>query len=63
LSPLPVISIGGKMAVVSCAGLGAAGEFQFNVILPESLANGDQTITATYGGVTTQSGTLITIHN
>jgi uncharacterized protein (TIGR03437 family) len=60
LSPLPVISIGGKTAVVSFAGLVAPGEFQFNVVIPASLANGDQTITATYGAVTTQSGTLIT---
>ena len=63
LSPLPVISIGGKMAVVSFAGLVAPGEFQFNVILPASLATGDQPINATYGGLTTQPGTLITILN
>ena len=45
------------------AGLVAPGEFQFNVVDSYALANGDQTITATYGGVSTQSGTLITIHN
>jgi uncharacterized protein (TIGR03437 family) len=49
--------------VVQFAGLVAAGEFQFNVIVPASLANGDQSITATYGGVATQPGVLITIHN
>jgi uncharacterized protein (TIGR03437 family) len=63
LSPLPGISIGGKTAVVSFAGLVAPGEFQFNVTVPSTLANGDQTVTATYRGVTTQSGSLITILN
>ena len=63
LSPLPVVKIGGVAATVQFAGLVAPGEFQFNVIIPASLTNGDQTITATYGGVSTQSGTLITIHN
>ncbi len=63
LSPLPVIKIGGVTAVVQFAGLVAPGEFQFNVTIPGSLGNGDQTITATYGGVSTQSGALITIHN
>ena len=63
LSPLPMISIGGRAAVLSFAGLVAPGEFQFNVTVPASLANGDQTITATYGGVTAQPGSLITILN
>ena len=63
LSPLPVVKIGGVTATVQFAGLVAPGEFQFNVVVPASLTNGDQSITATYGGVSTQSGTLVTIHN
>jgi uncharacterized protein (TIGR03437 family) len=63
LLPVPVIRIGGKPAAVSFAGLIAPGEFQFNVVIPASLTNGDQSITATYGGASTQPGTLITIHN
>jgi uncharacterized protein (TIGR03437 family) len=63
LSPLPVVMIGGTKATVQFAGLVAPGEFQFNVVVPSSLANGDQSITATYGGQTTQVGTLITIQN
>jgi len=63
LSPLPVVKIGGVAATVQFAGLVAPGEFQFNVTIPASLANVDQTVTATYGGVSTQSGALITIHN
>ena len=62
LSPLFVIQIGGKNAAVVFAGLVAPGEFQFNVVVPASLANGDQTITATYNGLTTQAGALITVH-
>jgi uncharacterized protein (TIGR03437 family) len=63
LSPLPSISIGGVTAAVSFAGLVAPGEFQFNVVVPSGLGNGDQSIGATYGGQSTQVGTLITIHN
>jgi uncharacterized protein (TIGR03437 family) len=63
LSPLPAIQIGGIAAAVQFAGLVAAGQYQFNVVVPPSLANGDQSITATYGGLTTQAGTLITIQN
>ena len=63
LSPLPVITIGGVAATVRFAGLVVPGEFQFNVVVPASLANGDQPITATYNGLTTQPRTLITVHN
>jgi uncharacterized protein (TIGR03437 family) len=62
LSPLPVVTIGGVTATVQFAGLVAPGEYQFNVVVPTSLADGDQTIAATYNGSTTQSGTLITVH-
>jgi len=58
-----VIKIGGAAAVVQFAGLVSPGEFQFNVVVPSNLANGDQSITATYSGQTTQVGTLITIQN
>jgi uncharacterized protein (TIGR03437 family) len=63
LATLPSVQIGGVKAVVQFAGLVAPGQFQFNVIVPASLANGDQTITATYSGASTQPGALITIHN
>jgi uncharacterized protein (TIGR03437 family) len=48
---------------VRFAGLVFPGEFQINVDIPASLANGDQPITATVGGVSTQPGVLITVHN
>lgn len=63
LSPLPSIAIGGANAAVSFAGLVAPGEFQFNITVPSSQGNGDQSIIAAYGGQTTQAGTLITVHN
>jgi uncharacterized protein (TIGR03437 family) len=62
LTPLPVIKIGGVAAMVQFAGLVEPGEFQFNVAIPSTLTDGDQTVTATYEGVSTQPGTLITIH-
>jgi uncharacterized protein (TIGR03437 family) len=37
------------------------GLFQFNVTVPSSISDGDNGITASYGGQTTQSGALITI--
>jgi uncharacterized protein (TIGR03437 family) len=61
LSPMPVITIGGVSATVTFAGLVAPGEFQFNVVVPPSLPSGDQPTIATYNGLTTQAGTLITV--
>ena len=61
LSPLPAIKIGGAAATVLFAGLVAPGEFQFNVVVPASTSDGDQPITATYNGATTQPGTLLTV--
>jgi len=31
-------------------------------VVPSSLANGDQPVTASYNGLTTQTGTLVTVH-
>ena len=50
-------------STVQYAGLVAVGEYQFNIVAPSTLANGDQSITATYNGQSTQAGTLITVHN
>ena len=63
LSPMPVITIGGVAAAVTFAGLVAPGEFQFNVVVPPSLANGDQPTIAMYNGLTTQAGTLVTVQH
>jgi uncharacterized protein (TIGR03437 family) len=61
LAAAPVVTIGGMTATVQFAGLVAPGQYQFNVVLPSSLPDGDQPITATYSGHTTQAGTLLTI--
>jgi hypothetical protein len=58
---MPAIEIGGVAASVQYAGLSAVGEFQFNVVVPASLADGDQPVTATYSGFTTQSGAVLTV--
>lgn len=57
------VTIGGVAAQVTFAGLVVSGEFQFNVVVPKPLSNGDKSITATYNGVSTQPGALITIQN
>jgi len=63
LTPLPVIKIGGVNAPVAVAGLVLPGEYVFAVVVPQGTPDGDQPITATYGGLSTQPGTLITVHN
>jgi uncharacterized protein (TIGR03437 family) len=63
LSPLPVVQIGGIKAIVQYAGLVEPGEFQFNVVVPSTAPDGDNLLTATYNGLTTQAGTLITIQH
>ncbi len=59
----PVIKIGGANAVVQYYSLVAPGQFLFNVVVSGTLADGDQPITATYNGLTTHPGTLITIQH
>jgi uncharacterized protein (TIGR03437 family) len=61
LPTLPVIQIGNATANVTFAGLISPGLYQFNVIVPATVSSGDNSITATYNGQKTQSGTLITI--
>jgi uncharacterized protein (TIGR03437 family) len=61
LLPAPVIQIGGVPATVQFAGLISPGLYQFNVIVPTSLPNGDNALTAQYAGQTTQTGVLLTI--
>lgn len=61
LPALPVIRIGGVLANVTFAGLVAPGEYQFNIDIPLTAPDGDNAITVTYSGSTTQAGTLITV--
>jgi uncharacterized protein (TIGR03437 family) len=61
LNPLPVITIGKNPATVQFAGLISPGLYQFNVVVPASTPAGDNALTATYAGLTTQSGVLVTV--
>lgn len=58
LNPLPVISVGGIPVKVTFAGLVSPGTFQFNIVLPTGLS-GNEPVTATYNGQTTQKGVLL----
>ncbi len=61
LSRAPAITIAGRDATVQFAGLVSPGLFQFNLTVPDSIPRGDQTIRSTYGGMTTQPGTVLAI--
>jgi uncharacterized protein (TIGR03437 family) len=61
LTTMPSIQIGGVNAQVVYAGLVGPGEFQFNVVVPNSLSAGDQSVQATYNGFSTQPGVLISV--
>jgi uncharacterized protein (TIGR03437 family) len=63
LPTLPMIQVSGISADVRFAGLVSPGLYQFNVIVPSSVSTGDNPITAQYGGVTTQTGVLVTVRN
>jgi uncharacterized protein (TIGR03437 family) len=56
------VRIGGAPATVQFAGIVAAGEYQFNVVVPVA-SDGDQSIVADIGGVNSQAGLLIPIKN
>src|SRR6185312_1717374 len=58
-----VVGIGGIPADVPFAGLVAPGEFQFNIIVPSSAADGELGISASYdGALTPTSATLVVRH-
>ncbi len=63
LVPLPTVTIGGVNATVTFAGLVSVGEFQFNVVVPLNLPNGDAKVVATYNGYSSQANVLISVHN
>src|SRR6185503_18101852 len=46
----PVIQIGGVPATISFAGVISPGLYQFNVIVPSTVPNGDNLVTCTYAG-------------
>ncbi len=60
-TPWPVVTIGGIATPVTFAGLVADGTYQFNFVVPANAPNGDLQILATYNGLSTQQGLLITV--
>jgi uncharacterized protein (TIGR03437 family) len=56
------ITIGGVTASVAYAGLVEAGLYQFNVTVPSNLPNGNAPVIASIGGVQTQSGVSVAVH-
>jgi uncharacterized protein (TIGR03437 family) len=63
LSPPPAITIGNKTATVQFAGLVSPGLYQFNIVVPSDTPEGDQPVSATFGGLTTQAGTLLAVQH
>ena len=64
-APLPngavQITIGDTTMTPAFAGLVESGVYQFNVTVPAGLASGNAAVTATIGGVSTQSGVSIPV--
>lgn len=61
LPTYPAVTINGATAEVTYAGLISPGLFQFNVVIPLSTVNGDNKLIATYNGIQTQPGMVITV--
>jgi uncharacterized protein (TIGR03437 family) len=61
LPVLPVCQVGGAPATLAFAGLVAPGLYQFNLTIPASAANGDNTLACTYNGSATPAGNLIAV--
>lgn len=59
----PTVTIGGATAMVTFAGLVSAGLYQINVVVPASVADGDQEVIATAGGQQSQAGALIAVQH
>jgi len=57
----PVVTIGNVRADVLFAGLTAAGLYQFNVRVPDSLPDGDQPVAILVEGSTTQENAFVTV--
>ncbi len=58
---MPSVQVGGRPARVSFAGVVSPGLYQINVEVPTGITNGDNEIRATYDGITTPPGRLLTI--
>lgn len=55
------VTIGGVAATVVYAGVGGVGLYQMNVLVPESLPDGDHEVVATIAGTTSQRGVKLPV--
>jgi uncharacterized protein (TIGR03437 family) len=63
LIPLPVISVGGRTAAIQFAGAVSPGLYQLNIVVPDSVPAGDNAISASSAGLTTQTGVVIPVEH
>ena len=61
LPTTPTCTIGGANAPVSFAGVVSPGLYQLNVQIPSGAAHGDNPVSCSYGGSTTQTGLKIAV--
>ncbi|HVW09150.1 MAG TPA: hypothetical protein VHC90_11245 [Bryobacteraceae bacterium] len=61
LPTLPVCSINGAAATVAYAGVVSPGLYQINLVVPNGATNGDNKLSCTYGGASTQSNVVIAV--
>ena len=57
----PLVTVGGYPATVQFAGVVSAGLYQFNIIVPAAVPNGNNVVSIQYNGFTAQSGVLVTV--
>lgn len=63
LATMPTILFNGIAATIQYAGMTATGLYQFNVVVPTSLPEGDAAVVAQFRGMTSPAGAFITIRN
>jgi uncharacterized protein (TIGR03437 family) len=61
LPTLPVCQINGVAATVVYAGIAGQGLYQINLTVPNGATNGDNPISCTYNGATTQSNIMLAV--
>ncbi|NDJ10073.1 MAG: hypothetical protein EBY17_02635 [Acidobacteriia bacterium] len=61
LPVLPVVTVGGVQATVTSATLISPGTYQFNVVVPAAVPDGEIALAASYNGVPTQAGVVLTV--
>ncbi len=63
LPALPPVTVGGVSAVVQFAGIISPGLYQLNIVIPSSAPDGDNALSASYGGFSSQAGVRISVQH